>query len=180
MAPNATTTHTSTCDYVPEFTGVCCPVCAYPITAVDLYFGTPAPIVDKLPKFQQQQQQQQTRAVSSPVAEIPVALILPPPVNGRSAVCWSDEGRVPEIDFDLEVVSLLSRRGREPCQTILAIFLFLFDSSGFKLKAAFTMLDQNKDGAVNASELQNMLLNLGIHLREEVIEELIKQAGCKG
>ncbi|CAG0922518.1 unnamed protein product [Notodromas monacha] len=103
MAPNATTTHTSTCDYVPEFTGVCCPICAYPITAVDLYFGTPAPIVDKLPKFQQQQQQQ-TRAVSSPVAEIPVALILPPPVNGRSAVCWSDEVKK-EIWIDQRVVT---------------------------------------------------------------------------
>ncbi|CAG0880991.1 unnamed protein product [Darwinula stevensoni] len=45
-----------------------------------------------------------------------------------------------------------------------------------KLKAAFTMLDANKDGRVNASELQSMLKRLGIHIQEEFTQELIKAA----
>ncbi|XP_044731802.1 calcium-binding protein E63-1 isoform X2 [Chrysoperla carnea] len=48
------------------------------------------------------------------------------------------------------------------------------------LKTAFGLLDRNCDGRVTASELQFMLQNLGIHIRDEVIDELIKEASNSG
>lgn len=48
------------------------------------------------------------------------------------------------------------------------------------LRTAFVLLDQNQDGRVNASELQHMLRNLGIHVPDDLIRDLICQASESG
>ncbi|UYV62299.1 hypothetical protein LAZ67_2000062 [Cordylochernes scorpioides] len=45
-----------------------------------------------------------------------------------------------------------------------------------EMKMAFHLLDKNKDGCVNASELKLMLENLGIALNDLIIQGLISQA----
>lgn len=48
------------------------------------------------------------------------------------------------------------------------------------LRIAFDLLDRNQDGRVTASELQFMLKNLGIIVRDELIEDLINEASHGG
>ncbi|XP_023227529.1 calcium-binding protein E63-1-like [Centruroides vittatus] len=48
------------------------------------------------------------------------------------------------------------------------------------LKAAFSMLDKNQDGRVNASEIKSMLDKLGIVLTDAMIQHLIQQASKRG
>ncbi|XP_026463249.1 calcium-binding protein E63-1-like isoform X2 [Ctenocephalides felis] len=48
------------------------------------------------------------------------------------------------------------------------------------LRTAFGLLDRNQDGHVTASELQFMLRNLGIHVRDELIQDLMKDASQSG
>lgn len=48
------------------------------------------------------------------------------------------------------------------------------------MRTAFDLLDRNQDGRVTASELQFMLKNLGITVRDEVIDDLIKEASQNG
>lgn len=48
------------------------------------------------------------------------------------------------------------------------------------LRTAFDLLDRNQDGHVTANELQFMLRNLGINLRDELIDDLIKEASPTG
>lgn len=48
------------------------------------------------------------------------------------------------------------------------------------LRIAFDLLDRNQDGRVTASELQFMLKNLGIVVRDELIDDLIKEATGHG
>ncbi|XP_047002922.1 calcium-binding protein E63-1 isoform X3 [Schistocerca americana] len=45
------------------------------------------------------------------------------------------------------------------------------------LRTAFGLLDRNRDGRVTASELQFMLTNLGITVSDDIIEQLVKDAG---
>ncbi|XP_059615652.1 calcium-binding protein E63-1 isoform X2 [Phlebotomus argentipes] len=48
------------------------------------------------------------------------------------------------------------------------------------LRTAFDLLDRNQDGHVTANELQFMLHNLGIHVRDELIDDLMKEASRTG
>ncbi|XP_037905586.1 calcium-binding protein E63-1 isoform X3 [Hermetia illucens] len=48
------------------------------------------------------------------------------------------------------------------------------------LRTAFDLLDRNRDGRVTANELQFMLKNLGINVRDELIDDLIKDASHTG
>lgn len=48
------------------------------------------------------------------------------------------------------------------------------------LRTAFDLLDRNQDGRVTANELQFMLRNLGIHVRDELIVDLITEASPTG
>ncbi|XP_055700923.1 calcium-binding protein E63-1 isoform X3 [Phlebotomus papatasi] len=48
------------------------------------------------------------------------------------------------------------------------------------LRTAFDLLDRNQDGHVTANELQFMLRNLGIHVRDELIDDLMKEASKTG
>jgi calmodulin len=48
------------------------------------------------------------------------------------------------------------------------------------LRTAFGLLDRNRDGRVTAGELQFMLQNLGIQVRDELINELINEASHSG
>ncbi|GLV35914.1 Ecdysone-induced protein 63F 1 [Carabus blaptoides fortunei] len=48
------------------------------------------------------------------------------------------------------------------------------------LRTAFDLLDRNQDGRVTIGELQFMLQNLGIEVREEVVQELIKEVTQTG
>lgn len=48
------------------------------------------------------------------------------------------------------------------------------------LRTAFGLLDRNRDGRVTASELQFMLQNLGIQVRDELINDLINEASHSG
>lgn len=57
----------------------------------------------------------------------------------------------------------------------LLYFLFFLD-----LRTAFDLLDRNRDGRVTANELQFMLKNLGINVRDELIDDLIKEASHSG
>lgn len=62
-----------------------------------------------------------------------------------------------------------------PCLFGLFFFLPFAD-----LRTAFDLLDRNQDGRVTASELQFMLKNLGIIVRDELIDDLIKEASHGG
>ncbi|KAK7794115.1 hypothetical protein R5R35_012607 [Gryllus longicercus] len=44
------------------------------------------------------------------------------------------------------------------------------------LRTAFGLLDRNRDGHVTAGELQFMLQNLGIHLKDEFVQQLLQAA----
>lgn len=48
------------------------------------------------------------------------------------------------------------------------------------LKAAFSLLDKNCDGRVNASELKSMMETLGISVSDDYIEEILKRATQSG
>ncbi|XP_058988194.1 calcium-binding protein E63-1 isoform X1 [Musca domestica] len=48
------------------------------------------------------------------------------------------------------------------------------------LRTAFDLLDRNRDGRVTANELQFMLKNLGINVRDEIINDLIREASHSG
>lgn len=48
------------------------------------------------------------------------------------------------------------------------------------LRTAFGLLDRNRDGRVTAGELQFMLQNLGIQVRDELINDLINEASHSG
>lgn len=48
------------------------------------------------------------------------------------------------------------------------------------LRTAFDLLDRNQDGRITVGELQFMLQNLGIQLRDEYVQELIKEATQTG
>jgi len=53
-------------------------------------------------------------------------------------------------------------------------------SDEFYLRTAFDLCDRNQDGRVTASELQFMLKNMGINVRDELVGELIKEASHNG
>ncbi|KAL5283477.1 hypothetical protein ACFFRR_006010 [Megaselia abdita] len=58
---------------------------------------------------------------------------------------------------------------------------FLRRKSGdIYLRTAFDLLDTNRDGRIEANELQFMLKKLGIDLRDELIEDLMKEASHTG
>lgn len=53
-------------------------------------------------------------------------------------------------------------------------------SVSIDLRIAFDLLDRNQDGKITANELQFMLKNLGINVRDELIDDLIKEASHSG
>lgn len=57
---------------------------------------------------------------------------------------------------------------------------FYFFRSFTDLRTAFDLLDRNRDGRVTANELQFMLKNLGINVRDEIINDLIREASHSG
>lgn len=58
--------------------------------------------------------------------------------------------------------------------------VFSFSTLVSDLRTAFDLLDRNQDGRVEANELQFMLKNLGIFVRDELIDDLIKEASHGG
>lgn len=48
------------------------------------------------------------------------------------------------------------------------------------LRTAFDLLDRDQDGMVTPTELQFMLNNLGIHVSDELIDALMKEASKTG
>lgn len=48
------------------------------------------------------------------------------------------------------------------------------------LHTAFNLVDRNRDGRVTVNELQFMLKKLGIHVKDEIINELVKEASHSG
>lgn len=50
----------------------------------------------------------------------------------------------------------------------------------FYLRTAFDLLDRDQDGMVTPTELQFMLRNLGIHVSDELIDQLMKEASKTG
>jgi len=58
--------------------------------------------------------------------------------------------------------------------------LSLTESDVKKLKAAFNLLDLNSDGCVNVSELHTMLTNIGIAVKEDLIQEIIRSVSKEG
>lgn len=69
------------------------------------------------------------------------------------------------------------KRGKQILALTLRENLIFFLSD---LRIAFDLLDRNQDGRVTASELQFMLKNLGIVVRDELIDDLIKEATGHG
>lgn len=59
-------------------------------------------------------------------------------------------------------------------------FHLLFSIDSIDLRIAFDLLDRNQDGKITANELQFMLKNLGIDVRDELIDDLIKEASHSG
>jgi len=50
----------------------------------------------------------------------------------------------------------------------------------FYLRTAFDLLDRDQDGHVTPNELQFMLRNLGIHIKDELVDDLMKEASRTG
>ncbi|CAH0555184.1 unnamed protein product [Brassicogethes aeneus] len=48
------------------------------------------------------------------------------------------------------------------------------------LKTAFQLLDRNQDGKVTSREFRIMLLNLGIEIKEDVVEEILRNISHAG
>lgn len=48
------------------------------------------------------------------------------------------------------------------------------------MHTAFNLVDRNRDGRVTVNELQFMLKKLGIHVKDEIINELVKEASHSG
>lgn len=48
------------------------------------------------------------------------------------------------------------------------------------LRTAFDLLDRDQDGHVTPNELQFMLRNLGIHIKDELVDDLLKEASKTG
>lgn len=48
------------------------------------------------------------------------------------------------------------------------------------MRTAFDLLDRDQDGMVTPTELQFMLRNLGIHVSDELIDGLMKEASKTG
>lgn len=48
------------------------------------------------------------------------------------------------------------------------------------LRTAFELLDRNRDGLVTANELQFMFQNMGFEVRDELIDDIIKEASQSG
>uniref|UniRef100_A0A1B0BT38 EF-hand domain-containing protein n=1 Tax=Glossina palpalis gambiensis TaxID=67801 RepID=A0A1B0BT38_9MUSC len=53
---------------------------------------------------------------------------------------------------------------------------FPFKTGTKDLRTAFDLLDRNRDGCITASELQFMLKNLGIKIKDDIIYHLIREA----
>ena len=83
------------------------------------------------------------------------------------------------IRFDtlriLENVAFSWRNHRHSKEENQRFFFFISD-----LRTAFDLLDRNQDGHVTTNELQFMLRNLGINVRDELIDDLIKEASHTG
>lgn len=58
--------------------------------------------------------------------------------------------------------------------------LFFSISPSTDLRTAFDLLDRDQDGHVTPEELQFMLRNLGIHVRDELIDDLLREASRTG
>uniref|UniRef100_A0A182PB54 EF-hand domain-containing protein n=1 Tax=Anopheles epiroticus TaxID=199890 RepID=A0A182PB54_9DIPT len=56
----------------------------------------------------------------------------------------------------------------------------MFDRDSIDLRTAFDLLDRDQDGHVTPEELQFMLRNLGIHVRDELIDDLLREASRTG
>ncbi|XP_063702234.1 calcium-binding protein E63-1 isoform X2 [Culicoides brevitarsis] len=57
----------------------------------------------------------------------------------------------------------------------------LFTENEIKdLRTAFDLLDRDQDGHVTPNELQFMLRNLGIHIKDELVDDLLKEASKTG
>ncbi|KAI9575416.1 hypothetical protein GQX74_014826 [Glossina fuscipes] len=57
---------------------------------------------------------------------------------------------------------------------------FPFKTGTKDLRTAFDLLDRNRDGCITASELQFMLKNLGIKIKDDIIYHLIREASHSG
>ena len=49
-----------------------------------------------------------------------------------------------------------------------------------ELRTAFVLMDQDRDGRITALEVQSMLQQLGINLREDIVLNLVRQASQSG
>uniref|UniRef100_A0A182Q595 EF-hand domain-containing protein n=1 Tax=Anopheles farauti TaxID=69004 RepID=A0A182Q595_9DIPT len=58
--------------------------------------------------------------------------------------------------------------------------LFWPVTGSLDLRTAFDLLDRDQDGHVTPEELQFMLRNLGIHVRDELIDDLLREASRTG
>uniref|UniRef100_A0A182K8F9 EF-hand domain-containing protein n=1 Tax=Anopheles christyi TaxID=43041 RepID=A0A182K8F9_9DIPT len=66
---------------------------------------------------------------------------------------------------------------------LLLVIIFLYFVRYFSfadLRTAFDLLDRDQDGHVTPEELQFMLRNLGIHVRDELIDDLLREASRTG
>uniref|UniRef100_A0A336MPM2 CSON004879 protein n=1 Tax=Culicoides sonorensis TaxID=179676 RepID=A0A336MPM2_CULSO len=57
---------------------------------------------------------------------------------------------------------------------------FAFRRPSYYLRTAFDLLDRDQDGHVTPNELQFMLRNLGIHIKDELVDDLMKEASKTG
>ncbi|XP_063702236.1 calcium-binding protein E63-1 isoform X4 [Culicoides brevitarsis] len=57
---------------------------------------------------------------------------------------------------------------------------FAFRRPSYYLRTAFDLLDRDQDGHVTPNELQFMLRNLGIHIKDELVDDLLKEASKTG
>lgn len=62
----------------------------------------------------------------------------------------------------------------------LSLNLFFLFYLILDLRTAFDLLDRDQDGMVTPTELQFMLRNLGIHVSDELIDALMKEASKTG
>lgn len=57
---------------------------------------------------------------------------------------------------------------------------FVFFWANLELRTAFILMDSDRDGRITALEVQSMLQQLGINLREDIVLNLVRQASQSG
>ena len=87
--------------------------------------------------------------------------------------------RVPsQSEIDGNDMSVLKKPNEFLLKSMLKSNSHLYKN--LELRTAFVLMDQDRNGRITALEVQSMLQQLGINLREDIVLNLVRQASQSG